>query len=204
MAFDQSVVTEVYPPRLVGGQLLVEWNSTAPAGTYFQVYIQGELAWSGQGLHASVDVPRSGVNRIDVGAVGATERDTDFSSSLAVPENRAKLSWTAADTDAKGFRVYGESTPGGGIDYAAPLATLRAGPAVGDYSWTSGPLTTGTWNFGVRAVDAAGNEGSAATTTVAVAVPPRPPALGTGGKRLTYTYSAAAKKITLNWLASPG
>src|SRR4051812_24901101 len=108
MAFDSSAITEVFPPRIVGGQLMIEWSSSSPAGSYFQVYLQGELAWSGQGLHANVDIPSGGVNRIDVGAVGATERDQDFGSSLTIPQNRARLAWTASDTAAKQFRVYGE------------------------------------------------------------------------------------------------
>lgn len=203
MAFDTTAIAEVFPPRIVGGQLMIEWSSSAPAGTYFQVYIQGELAWSGQGLHASVDIPHSGVNRIDVGAVGAAERDQDFSASLTIPNNRARLGWTAAGLDARAFRVYGESAAGGGISYASPLAVIAAGSTVGSYSWTSGPLTSGTWHYGIKSVDAAGNEGAAVETSVAISVPPRPPAIGVGGKRLAYTYSQLTGKITLNWLASP-
>lgn len=206
MSFDTSVITEV-THSVTGGQLILEWSTTAPAGTWFHVYVQGEKALATQALHASVEIPRDGVNRVDVGAVGATERDADFSSGLAPPANRADLTLTApTGTDTAGFRIYGEASPGAGINYATPLATLaaEAGSGTRTYRWKSRPLTTGTWHYGARPFDVAGNEGTAMETSVAIAVPPRPPALGAGGKRLVYTYNQATKQITLNWLASPG
>ena len=39
------------------------------------------------------------------------------------------------------------------------------GEAAGSYSWTSGALTSGVWNFAVVPFDTAGNEGTGATTT---------------------------------------
>ena len=74
----------------------------------------------------------------------------------------------------------------------------------GNFSWTSPPLARGAWNFAVAPVDAAGNEGTRATTSVTIAAPPRPPAPDAAGKRLTYTYDAGTHVATLAWLASPG
>jgi hypothetical protein len=74
----------------------------------------------------------------------------------------------------------------------------------GTYSWTSKPLTRGIWNFSVRSYDAAGNEGTPVTTSVAIAAPPKPPAVDSQGKRLEYTYNQTTKQVTLAWLPSPG
>jgi len=74
----------------------------------------------------------------------------------------------------------------------------------GTYSWTSQPLARGTWYFAVKSYDAAGNEGTAVTTPVTIAAPPKPPAIDAQGKRLEYSYSPTTHKATLTWLASPG
>ena len=148
-----------------------------------------------------------------LGAVAASDRpdrhrygrlgryaQTNFQSELpASPGRLATLSWlggTFQGTDIAGFHVYGEDTPGGGIDYTTILATVPAyiagiitdgfgyggfgqggfGQSAGAYSWTSQPLAPGTWNWGVKPFDIAGNEGPAQTTAVTIAAPPLPPA----------------------------
>ena len=225
--FDQSVITEVYKPVAIHGSLSISWASTAAAGTTYQVYVDRKLAWSGVGTTARIPLPRDGA-RFAIGAVERYEEHTDFSAYLpATPKNRALLTWlggTFQAADIKGFRIFGETTAGGGIDYNTPLASIQAyaegfvsdgygmggygkggfGAAAASYEWTSRPYTTGTWAFAIKPYDTLGNLGTAATTTIYLVSPPAPPAANSSGARLTYTYNATDKKITLNWLASPG
>lgn len=227
MAFDQSTITAA-SAVVHGTDLLVSWSSSAPAGTTFQVYVGRRLAWSGRARSCVLPMPQVRV-AVDVGAVGPSEGSTDFSGSLpSAPASHAQLTWTAGaylagSLPLAGFHIYGEATPGGGIVYSTPLATVAAYPAgvrtdgwnqggydtggygsiPGSYSWTSGPLAGGTWAFAVKPYDAAGNEGTAATTSVVIAAPPRPPAANAAGKRLTYVYNATTRIATLSWLASP-
>ena len=136
------------------------------------------------------------------------------------------LSWlggTYQGTDIAGFHIYGEHTPGGGIDYTTILATVPAyvagiitdgfgyggfgqggfGQSAGSYSWTSQPLSGGTWNWGIKPFDTAGNEGSAQTTAVTIAAPPLPPAPFSNATRLQYAYNSSSRQLTLSWNASP-
>ena len=231
MPFDTTAITEVFPPVVRAGEAWIGWTSSAPAGTWFQAYVNRRLAWWGQSLGFALPPP-DGRARVDIGAVAATERTTDFSASLpASPADRVLLSWlggsyqdpTGGD-DVAGFRVYGEPAPGAGISYAAPLATVAAYPggiptdgyglggfglggfgrSASAYSWESSPRTAnGLWHYAVRPFDAAGNEGTASLVAVNVAAPPQPPARNAAGVRLTYTYDPATQRITLDWLASP-
>jgi hypothetical protein len=227
MPFDQTPITEVKPPIFQAGQLWISWTSTAPAGSWYQVYISGRLMWFGQSLDVSLPAP-SGRVRINVGVVGSSERSTDFSSTLgAVPPNRANLAWkggTYQDDTIQAFNIYSSTVAGGAVSYTTPLATIAAyeagiitdgwgyggwgdggwGRANNDYTWQSLPLTNGTWTFGIKPIDAAGNEGTATTATVTIAVPPLPPARFSDGKRLHTSYSAGTRKVTLTWNASPG
>ncbi len=225
MSFSQFTITSVNPPVQQGTQLLLSWNSTAPAGTLFQVYVNQQLAWSGVGLSCSVPLPPT-IARIDIGTVASGDTQSTVRAELpASPGRLATLSWlggTFQGTDIAGFHVYGEDTPGGGIDYTTILATVPAyiagiitdgfgyggfgqggfGQSAGAYSWTSQPLAPGTWNWGVKPFDIAGNEGPAQTTAVTIAAPPLPPAPFANMTRLQYTYAPATKRVTLNWNAS--
>ena len=77
MGFSQATIEAVSPPQLRGNQVYVSWSSSSPAGTWFQVYVNQRLAWSGQRCWAWVPVP-AGPVRIDIGAVGPGEQDTEF------------------------------------------------------------------------------------------------------------------------------
>jgi hypothetical protein len=226
MSFSQSNITSVNPPVQHGTQLLLSWTSSAPDGTIYQVYLNQRLVWSGVGLWCSIPVPTA-VSRIDIGTVAAAESQINFSSQL--PSSQARqvtLSWlggTFLGADIAGFNIYGEHTPGAGIDYTTVLATVPAyvagiitegfgyggfgqggfGQSAGMYSWTSQPLAAGTWNWGVKPNDTAGNEGSAQSTAVTIAAPPLPPAPFPNMTRLNYTYSTSTTQVTLAWNVSP-
>ena len=226
MSFDPTTITEVLPPVPTQGHLWLSWKTTAPAGTYFQVYIQQKLTWWGTSTYCSVPVPSSAV-RIDIGSVGSGQQTTDFSSTLApTPDNKALLSWlggtyldSTGNNNVAAFHVYGSSSPGGSVNYGSMLATIPIDPSdgfglggfgqggfgrsAGTYSWESGPLDSGTWQFAVKTVDLYGNEGTASTSTIVIVGPPNPPARNAAGQRLTYTYNPSTYKVTMNWLASP-
>lgn len=227
MGFDQSSITSVSKPTWRAGQLYLSWTSTAPAGTWYQVYFARKLTWYGRETRCSIPTP-PGQGRFQIGTVSDGEQQTDFSASLpAAPANRVRLSWTGGSfegSDLSSFRIYGESSPGSGVDYAAPLGEVSAHPggivldgwnmggwnqggwgsSPGTYAWTSGPLRSGSWTFGVRPVDQAGNEGPTSEGTVAVAVPPGPPAAYADYSRLAYAYDQGTYRATLTWNPTPG
>lgn len=230
MPFDQSTITEVKPPVWDGSTLQIEWTSTAPPGTIFQVYIGRTLSWHGASRWVAITMPRSRV-RIDVGAVEPGEATTDFSAILPpAPQDRVELDWlggtfldpTGRD-DVRGFHVYGSPLPGAGVDYSSPLATIQAYPsgvitdgfglggfgqggfgrASSSYRWTSPALARGDWKFAVASFDAAGNEAPPLLASASIQAPPRPPGAGPDGSRLSYTYDPATRRATLSWNTSP-
>ena len=226
MSFSQSTITAVNPPTYAFGQVYLSWQTTSPAGTWFQIYVNDALTWWGQSTSARLIVPSVGVDRVNIGTVDAGEQQTDFSNSLfAAPNRRAELNWvggTFKGADIAGFRVYGSDSAGGPVDYTAVLADITAypsgiytdgfglsgfgfggfGESASTYSWTSDSLTSGVWSFAVVPYDQAGNPGTIAMAIFTSVVPPLAPAPYADGLRLTYTYRAY--EITLNWNASPG
>lgn len=223
---DQSQIIEVFPPKRRGREWQLRWTSSAPGVN--QVYVNGELAWSGTQRSCFIHAP-TGPTRIDIGAVvngwgqggwglfgwdsSLGMEEASFSADLlAAPGRRARLTWlsgTYAGATLAGYRVYGEASPGAGIDYTTPLARITAYPggivtdgwglggwgqggwgyAAGSFEWTSEPLSAGDWHFAVKPFDAAGNEGAASLSTVTIAAPPRAPAAYADGTRLSYTLS---------------
>ena len=114
------------------------------------------------------------------------------------PTQHVQLTWqsgTYKGINLAGYRVYGEPTAGGGIDYTCPLADLTAypagiltdgfglggfgsggwGQAASTISWTSDPLAGGSWQFAVVPYDEAGNEGAPQTAIVSISAPPGRP-----------------------------
>jgi hypothetical protein len=231
MAFSQTNITN---PRATVDDvsLLVEWDTTEPAGTVFQVYVDHLLTYSGTQTKVYLPYPAVGdtVN-IDVGAVGAGESSTNFADSLpAVPGGGryVNLEWEGGrwqGEDTAGFRVYQGAPPSGTIDYVNSVAEvpvdaagIRTDPGFGSgwfgsgefgdsgniYHYMVGPLASGTWNFAIKPFDLAGNEGTAATDSAVIVAEPAPPAANASGSRLSYTYNGTTHKVTLTWLASPG
>lgn len=229
MSFSQATIlsTNIIPD---GAELLVSWTSSSPAGTIYQLYVNGILAWHGTALSTIVPTPPANIPAsFNVGTVGASEGLVNFSADLPPPVgtgNEVQLVWqggTYLATDLAGFHVYQSDVAGGAIDYTTPVGTIAAyvasvvtagfgvggfgaggfGAAASTYTWTSGLLTNGLWAFGVRSFDQAGNEGPAATTMATILGPPNPPARDAFGKRLEYTFNGATFIVTLTWLASP-
>ena len=111
---------------------------------------------------------------------GRVRPRSPFGSTLpAAPARAVTLQWlggTYEAADLAGFHIYGEPSPGSGIDFTTILATIPAysagiitdgfgyggygqggyGAAAGSYSWTSAPLSSGTWHWAVKPFDTAG------------------------------------------------
>jgi hypothetical protein len=229
VSFDATTITDIKPPIFENGELYLSWSSSAPAGTFFQVYVNRVLAW--HGTSTACTLTETGQIHVDIGTVADGEENTDFSATFPpAPLNHALLSWeggtyedpSGAD-DVAGYHIYGEPSPGAGINYARPIGSVTAydggvytdgyglggfgdggfGKAANTYEWQSDALYVGVWHFAVKTYDSAGGESTARTCAADIRVPPRPPAVGAGGKRLTYTYDSATHTATLNWLASP-
>jgi hypothetical protein len=152
--------------------------------------------------------------------------------SLAQGVGKVQLSWSggtyldaSGQGDIEGFRIYQSPSPDTTVNLDTPVDEIAAypggwisdgfgqggfgqggfGQSASSYAWTPGFLASGVWQFSVVPYDKAGNNrGTGQLVNVTVAAPPRPPALPTVGKRLTYAYSVPTTgQVTLNWLASP-
>jgi hypothetical protein len=145
MAFSQETITAVNPPVYTGFQVALSWQTSSPAGTWFQIYIEEQLSWWGQTTAARIALPNSGPVRVDIGTVLPGEEQTSFSGSLtAPPPNQASLSWlggTFIGSEIAGFKVFGSDTAGGfgsggfgagpfgDIDLTTVLADITAYPS---------------------------------------------------------------------------
>jgi hypothetical protein len=225
MPFDDSLISHPMVTR-AGGDMVVTWQSSAAAGSVYQVYVNGVLAWHGLGPPAIIPFPTSPYGTVNVGTVLPSEAALDLSSELpSGPPRRVSLQWyggTYLDPDVQGFHVYQGTAAGGPVDYSHVADTVAAylggfitdgygqGPygygGYGEdatlYSWTSGLLSSGgEWSFGVKSFDGAGNEGPALTWTVDVVAPPHPPGPNPtpGGPRVLGVYDPTAHTITLTW-----
>ena len=180
------------------------------------------LVWHGTARWVAIPMPSSQV-RIDIGAVQAGEGTTDFSVQLpAAPGDRAQLSWLGGsyldptgNDDVAGFRVYGETAPGNGIDYTGALAEIIAYPG--------GILTDGFGRGGFGRLRPRCTSGRAPCPGIGHLVirgrlgrrrgqpgcsgrdvdhhllrPPRPPAAFADGSRLKSTYNPTARTMTLS------
>lgn len=157
MPLSQAGISEV---RVLpdGPDLYVRWDSTAPWGTTYQVYVDRKLSWYGLSHACHVPLPARAAARnvwIEVGTVGAADAATSFSSTLPTSignESRALLTWyggtylDAHGTDSiQGFRIFMSAAANGSIDYTAPIATISA--------YNSGVITDG---FGLGGYGAGG------------------------------------------------
>jgi len=140
MAFSQDGIDAVTVVS-DGPELLIRWNSAFPDPTFFQVYVDHRLSWSGSSRSCRVPLPFDAVGRnvwVDVGIVPSGEAYLDYSSSLPGPTQRGdsvSLSWmggTYLDQtglgNLLGFRIYRSKSPGGTIDRSLPVDTVTAYP----------------------------------------------------------------------------
>ena len=222
VSFSQSTITRVNPPVQHGTQLLLSWTR-AHHGTVYQVYLNQELSLERHRVVVSIPLPTA-ISRIDVGTVGPGESQVDFAPRVAAGPCAAGDALVARryyqGADIVGFHIYGRNTRGRHRlhDGRGDRAGLRRGNHHGrvrlrrlrprgygqSAGATRGPRSRsgGTWNWGVKPFDTAGNEGPAQTAAVTIAAPPLPPAPFSDMTRLQYTYDRSTKQGTLNWNAS--
>lgn len=156
MPFSQSPVNNVRV-RAEGPDLFVSWDSAAPGGSHFQVYVDRTLTWFGTSRCCHVPVPAGASGRniwVDVGQIGPAETRTDFSGNLRSVVSGAgvvELTWPGGTyldpsgrDDLSGFRVYGSRAPGQPVDPSAPLAEVAAYPG----GWVSDGFGMGAFGQG--------------------------------------------------------
>ena len=166
MAFSQSTIIQVNPPQFRGGQVYLSWSASSPSGTWFQVYINQQLAWSGHRPGPGSQSPRGRFGSTSARSMRARSRRASSARCPRRLTRRVQLTWqsgTYKGIGLAGYRVYGEPTPSAGIDFTSPLSDLTAypagiltdgfglggfgaggwGQAASAYSWTSDPLAAG-------------------------------------------------------------
>ena len=240
MGFSTVEITSVRALPVVlavgdGGQVHAEatfaevvFGSTAE-GKHHQVYVDGRLA--GTTLSTEDDrvlaaVPEASASLLEVVAVDADDRLTDFSAQLTgfadADAARVELSWFGGrylDDNLDHFEVYGG--PAGSIDYGRPLSAepieaLVGGENLGGFgrggfgrggfgrsamafSFVTAKFLPGTYDFEILAVDSEGNvtEGPPEVTQTEVRSFPRPPT------DLTVSeYDDQTQTATLAWSPS--
>lgn len=239
--FSESAITKIFPPTWDGSSLALQWESSSPSGTWFQVYLNNHLAWFGTSKKTSIVWPQEMV-RIAIGAVGTGQQTTNFSSAFEpIPDNRVRLEWeggTFEALDIAGFHVYGSPTVGADVSYTTALADIPAYPGgiildgfglgkYGDggwgeagsyFNWTSSPLPSGLWTFGVKAYDKSGNESTTVEVTELIEVAPTTmPVFSNTLSCLNYVYYngfgmgpygsgeyGGEHTFVLNWLPTTG
>jgi len=222
----QSTITGVTVSQ-GDGTTRVTWTSTEPAGTWFQVYLGGRLAWSGTARSCVLATPAA--SRPVPGAILAVptgQQTRDFASLLPAQPgggSRAVVRWLGGAYlgDVSEYLVYRSAAAGGSVSYAAPVAIVPArpggdadgaglGPAgeggAGDaatvYEYGEVPPGPGAWKYGVKARDYGGALSAAIEFTVNVAMPPLPPPPFADRTRLHGSYNAGTRVLTLTWQAS--
>jgi hypothetical protein len=223
MPFSEAGIT-LNAPIARGAELFISWTSTLPAGTIYQCYIDQVLVYANTNLSTVIPLPGDTI-QIDVGSVGPTEKNTNFSDLLTSPPPKALLTWLGGTFESQsiaGFFVFMSDSAGGAIDFTTPVANIPAytgiptdgfglggfgqggfGEAAASYSFESGVLASGVWGFAVSAYDMAGNIGTTTTASVTINAPPLPPAPNSLNQRLTFVFDATTEEATLNWLPSP-
>ncbi len=170
-------------------------------GISFQLYVNTQFQGASWDVARKAPVGEGGLNWVEIIPVATHLRDTDqYHVCTTTNGERARLTWPAsASSDIDRYNIYSNSGSGA-VSYTATYATVAAKPggvAPSTYTYESPRLASGTWVFGIRGVDEAGNiqttpkrEDSCTVQRV-----PEPPS------GLGYTYAAGTQKITLSWTA---
>lgn len=206
-------------PELVGNELfgcsrLITWKGGrfelgyplgmplgVDAGIAFQLYTAGAFCCATTETQAQPEVADDELNWFEIIGVATHLMAVDQSNVIETSLGRkVRLAWPASGSDdVHAYRIYHDSRTGT-VDYDTVIDEVEAKPggvALSSYSWTSGELEAGTWRFGLRAVDTAGNEKTTPAREVELTLTPTPdpPA------DLTHTYSDVSHTVTLSWSA---
>lgn len=209
------------------GTTEVSWTSSEAAGTWFQVYVGGRLAWAGTSRTCALPTPAA-ARPVPCAILAVPDgRETeDFSGLLPAQPgggSKAVVRWLGGPYlgDLVDYVVYRSASAGGAVDYGTAIAAVPAAPAgdgdgagqgpageggAGDaatvYQYAEVPPGPGAWAYGVKARDYGGRLGTAVEFTVTVAMPPLPPPLYADGRRVLGSYNAGTRVLTLTWQAS--
>lgn len=204
-------VSNLRATPLGGRSFRLNWDDAAPGGPYgYSIAIDGNHY--ANILHAppidiKIDPAVDGFSPspiVEVVRIPKTSCDPGFhvAGYFSTPiANKIKFTWAppADISRVNKYRVYWDK--GGGTVYftrAYRLGQQNEDGSSGYEMWTPA-LTSGTYKFVVRTVDAAGNE-STNTSATSIAITCLPAAI-TG---LAITYSNTTKKATLTWVDPAG
>ena len=171
-------------------------------GIAFQLYANATLSdWTGGNSLTTFWFPTRHT-MFEIFAIAAHLASTSQSNLISTTGGETvTLTWTAStSSDVKEYRIYANDGAGGAVDYDTLYATVTAsvgGYTPDTYSYKTARLASGSWTFGIRAVDTAGNVQTTPTRedTVVIARLPEPP------QNPSYTYSGTTYKATLSWQA---
>ena len=165
----------------------LSWDADGNDGVWYWIFVDRVLVDRTQAISAAIVLERS--EMYDIVVVAATAVETEEAILATIPRpalNRLILDWEAV-VDAASYQVYGDAGAGGDIDTLLDEVTVS--------SYTTAKLESGTYQFKVQPVDAAGNEtASAVSAAVVVRVAPRPPR-----NFIVQGFDADTGKVTTIW-----
>lgn len=206
--------TELFDDDLFGSGRLIAWKGGRfelgyplgmPLGVHpgisFQVYTAGALCCATTETQGVVPVSDDQLDWFELIAVATHLMGVDQSNVLETSLGRkVKLTWPAGGLgDVDAYRIYHDDRTGT-VDYETVIDEVAAKPggiALESYSWTSDELRAGTWTFGLRTVDAAGNVETTPAREVEVTVTPVPDP----PTDLAHAHNATSHEVTLTWSA---
>jgi hypothetical protein len=212
--------------RVDDTDLIVSWSvdpAIVPDGSFFQVYVNKRLMWSGP-EHVAV-LPGLNVAGqaalFHVGTVAEGNRLASYAAALnSMPGsgNRALLTWYGGgwETEVTQYLIFGSKLPNAVIDWVNPCAAIRSeGPAgfgrgpfglgpfgygARRYRWTSGPLASGRWSFAVMPATAAGTRSADYTSVqVDIIAPPAGPKAVNGKKVWISNFDQTTGIYIVQW-----
>jgi hypothetical protein len=212
--------------RVDDTDLIVSWSvdpAIVPDGSFFQVYVNKRLVWSGP-EHVAV-LPGLNVAGqaalFHVGTVAEGNRLVSYASTLdSMPGsgNRALLTWYGGgwETGVTQYLIFGSKDPNAVIDWVNPYAAIRSeGPAgfgrgpfglapfgygARRYRWTSGPLASGRWSIRRDAGHGCGNPAADYTAVqVDIIAPPAGPKAVNGKKSGSVISIRRPEYIQFQW-----
>jgi hypothetical protein len=203
---------EVFENAFFGTSRLVTWKGGrfrmgyplgmplgVDGGVAFGVYTSGHYCCATTEPLAVLPVIDDELNWFEIIGVATHLMTRDQSNVIGKSLGRkVTLTWPAsASEDVATYRVYHDARTGT-VDYETWIDEVVAKPggiACDSYTWTSGELRAGTWRFGLRAVDAAGNVETTPVREVEVTITPPPDPPGD----LAHDYDAGTHTVTLSF-----
>ena len=169
----------------------------------FQVYVDGEL-FETVVVPVVLLSPAAGVqHHVEViGIASHLAQRLQANVLTHTGGRRVRLTWPASSSDDVAvYRLY-DNGGSGSVDYETLIAEVDAfvgGVNLDELSWMSSELADGTWRFGMRAVDAAGNVTESPTresSDISVAGLPLPP------EDVALDYEASSTTMEVTWTGS--